>query len=73
MRNPATIAVNSPRSGPTPLAIAKAMASGSATIPTMTPAIRSARNCSRVYPASVVRSFGTSLSRFPRRKATQRI
>jgi len=48
MMNPATIAVNSPRSGPTPLAIAKAMASGSATIPTMIPAIRSARNCSRV-------------------------
>jgi hypothetical protein len=73
MRNPAMIAVKSPRSGLTPLAIANAMASGSATIPTMIPALRSARNCSRVYPASVVTSFGTRLSRFPGRKATQRI
>src|SRR6266516_2093472 len=74
MRNPAMMAVNSPRSGLTPLAIAKAMASGSATIPTMMPALRSARNCSRVYPPrNVVTSFGTSLSRFPGREATQRI
>jgi len=42
------MAVNSPRSGLTPLAIAKAMASGSATIPTMIPAPKSDRNCSRV-------------------------
>jgi len=47
-RNPAMMAVNSPRSGLTPLAIANAMASGSATIPTMMPAPRSEKNCSRV-------------------------
>ena len=41
MQNPAIIAVNNPRSGPTPLAIAKAIASGSATMPTMIPAIKS--------------------------------
>src|SRR5207249_971651 len=74
IRNPARMAVNSPRSGLTPLAIAKAMARGSATIPTMIPALRSARNCSRLYPPrNVVTSFGTSLSRFPGREATQRI
>ena len=67
------MAVNSPRSGLTPLAIANAMASGSATIPTMMPAPRSEKNCSRVWPPSVVTSFGTSLSRSPGRKATQRI
>jgi len=48
IRNPATIAVKRPRSGVTPLAIAKAIASGSATIPTITPATASAKNCSRV-------------------------
>jgi hypothetical protein len=42
------IAETSPRSGLTPLAIATAIASGSATIPTMIPALKSARNCSRV-------------------------
>ena len=47
IRNPATMAVKSPRSGLRPLAIAKAMASGSATMPTMTPAITSRVNCSR--------------------------
>ena len=39
--SPATMAVMMPFSGETPLAIPKAMANGSATIPTMTPAIRS--------------------------------
>jgi hypothetical protein len=38
------MAVQSPRSGVTPLAIANAIASGSATIPTITPAVRSATN-----------------------------
>ncbi len=51
MRNPAITAVYSPRSGGTPEAIANARASGSATIPTTTPAIRSRINRSRVYPS----------------------
>ena len=44
IKNPAMIAVISPCSGVTPLAIAKAIASGTATMPTVTPASRSARN-----------------------------
>ena len=63
---PATIAVNRPRSGLTPLAIANAIASGSATMPTMTPADRSVTSCPRLYPFSVVKSFGTSVSTVPR-------
>ena len=46
MMNPAMIAVIIPFSGDTPEAIPKAIANGSATIPTMTPAIRSAINVS---------------------------
>jgi hypothetical protein len=46
MMNPAIIAVIIPFSGETPEAIPKAIASGSATIPTMMPAIRSAINVS---------------------------
>jgi hypothetical protein len=46
----------------TPLAMAKAIASGSATTPTMTPAVRSARHWAFVYPRIVVNSFGTSTS-----------
>ena len=42
MRKPAMMAVKSPFSGDTPEAIPKAMAKGSATIPTMIPAMRSA-------------------------------
>lgn len=42
------MAVYSPRSGVRPLAIANAMASGSATMPTMTPAVRSRANWARV-------------------------
>src|SRR6266851_1616458 len=68
IRNPPTIAVNSPRSGLTPLAMAKAMARGSATMPTMTPAVTSVTNWSRLYPRSVVTSLGTSVSTFPRRE-----
>jgi hypothetical protein len=41
-RKPATTAVYSPAAGGTPLAMAKAMDSGSATMPTMTPAVTSA-------------------------------
>jgi hypothetical protein len=36
------------------------MASGSATIPTMIPAVRSAVNSTREYDLSVVNNFGTS-------------
>ena len=42
MRKPAMMAVHSPASGLRPLAIANAMASGSATMPTVTPAPTSA-------------------------------
>ena len=41
MMNPAITAVKIPASGFTPEAMAKAMASGRATMPTVTPAIRS--------------------------------
>ena len=47
MRKPATIAVQRPRPGVTPLAIANAMASGSATIPTIIPDTASAVNVAR--------------------------
>src|SRR5690606_23850472 len=40
--------------------MAKAIASGSATIPTITPAVRSVTNCWREYDCNVVYSFGTS-------------
>jgi hypothetical protein len=38
------------------------MAKGSATMPTITPALKSARNWARVYPLSVVNIFGTNAS-----------
>jgi len=44
IRNPVTIAQYKPACGGTPDAIAKAMARGSATRPTVTPATRSERN-----------------------------
>ena len=44
IKKPATIAVNKPASGGTPLAMAKAMAKGKATIPTITPASASEAN-----------------------------
>ena len=44
---PPTIAVNRPRSGVTPEAIAIAMDSGSATMATVRPANASARSCGR--------------------------
>src|SRR2546426_7677378 len=40
--------------------MAKAMASGSATIPTISPAVRSAKSWARVYVLRVVTSLGTS-------------
>ena len=48
IRKPAMMAVYNPRSGVTPLAIANAMANGRATMPTMTPAPKSATNWARV-------------------------
>ena len=50
MRKPAIMAVYKPCSGVTPDAIAKAIDSGSATIPTMMPAVRSLKNAAPVYP-----------------------
>ena len=47
IKKPAMTAVKIPASGLTPEAMAKAMASGSATIPTVTPAMRSAVNSRR--------------------------
>src|SRR5262245_36957271 len=57
MAAPATMAVYSPRSGDTPLAIANAIASGNATIPTITPASMSLRKRSELYPAIRPRKF----------------
>ena len=45
--NPAITAVMMPFSGDTPEAMPKAMANGRATMPTMTPAIRSRRKSAR--------------------------
>jgi hypothetical protein len=45
-RNPAMTAVKMPACGVTPLAMANAIASGSATIPTVNPARTSCRNTS---------------------------
>src|SRR5574343_48322 len=53
IRKPATMAVTRPASGLTPEAIAKAMASGRATTPTVTPAPRSARKRRRSWPGRV--------------------
>ena len=50
MIKPAIMAVMMPFSGVTPLAMPNAMASGSATIPTIIPAMRSFMNTSRLYP-----------------------
>src|SRR2546423_1420324 len=57
-RKPATMAVHRPRSGDTPLAMANAIARGSATMPTMTPARPSRRNWSRSYVLSDVTILG---------------
>lgn len=55
---PPIMAVIRPVSGDTPLAIPKAMAKGKATIPTITPAMRSAMKRSRLYPWKTSSSFG---------------
>ena len=56
--NPAITAVIIPFSGETPEAIAKAIAKGKATIPTMTPAITSALKFSLLYPRKDVQNTG---------------
>jgi hypothetical protein len=48
IKKPATMAVNSPCSGLTPEAMAKAIANGSATTPTVRPAPMSASSVARV-------------------------
>src|SRR3546814_16597072 len=59
MRNPAMTAVINPLSGVAPLAIAKAMARGRATIATVSPAMLPRRSRSNVYPSPrTVTSFG---------------
>ena len=55
---PPIMAVIRPVSGDTPLAIPKAMAKGKATMPTITPAMRSAMKRSRLYPLNTSSSFG---------------
>ena len=52
-----------PASGGSPDAIAKAIASGSATSPTVTPAVTSAANVFQEYPWSAERSLGPGFSR----------
>ena len=54
-----------------PLAIANAIASGRATTPTITPAVRSAVNCDRLYDFSVVIDFGTSKTVGPLERAVR--
>src|SRR5205809_4274021 len=63
IRKPATMAVHNPRSGVTPLAIAKAIANGSATTPTTTPARASRVNCARSYAGIDVTSLGMRTER----------
>ena len=55
------IAVKSPRSGSTPDAIAKAIANGSATMPTIIPAVRSFRNVFDEYFFNVLRISGLNI------------
>src|SRR5262245_46632746 len=63
MRKPATTAVTRPLSGVVPDAIAIAMASGRATMATVTPAIVSAPNLFQSYPsfAITVIDFGMNM------------
>ena len=48
IKKPAMMAVNSPASGLSPLAMANAIAKGSATTPTVAPALKSLTKCCRV-------------------------
>ncbi len=66
MIKPAIMAVYSPFSGDTPEAMANAMESGMAIIPTIIPATMSLKSCSLVYPSfSTVINFGFSISLNP--------
>src|ERR1019366_5305591 len=58
MMKPAITAVKMPASGLTPEAVAKAIVSGSATMPTVMPATRSAKKSFDEYPFSVSTNFG---------------
>lgn len=58
------IAVYNPFSGETPEAMAKAIANGRATIPTIIPAIKSLIKSSLLYPLSVEKSFGLNIMSF---------
>ncbi len=58
MTRPATIAVTIPAAGLMPLAIAKAIASGRASTPTVKPATRSAPNRDPSYPSKLSSSRG---------------
>ncbi len=58
MKNPAITAVKIPASGLTPEAMANAIASGRATIPTVIPATRSAKNFCDEYSFIASTSFG---------------
>ena len=64
MSRPAIMAVMIPFSGVTPDAIPKAMASGSATIPTMIPAMRSAMKVLLLYPFRQENNFGWNSNNF---------
>ena len=61
IKKPAIMAVNNPFSGDKPEAMAKAIARGIATIPTITPAMESEKNCFLVYPFKVVNNFGYNI------------
>jgi hypothetical protein len=63
IRKPPMIAVKSPRSGPTPEAMAIAIESGSATIATVSPAMTSALRSRTPYPSRrTVTSLGVKSS-----------
>ena len=56
------MAVNNPRSGGTPLAIAKAIANGKATTPTVTPASKSATKVDELYDPRTENNFGFNIA-----------
>src|ERR1700722_7582729 len=58
IKNPAITAQYSPNCGGTPEAIANAIASGSATKPTVTPASRSPGNCFQEYCRNTRKDLG---------------
>lgn len=58
MMKPAMMAVKMPCSGLTPVAMPKAIASGNATTPTVSPATKSCRKVSALYCARLSKSLG---------------